>query len=348
VKAIRLYPRASNGEFLLVPENKVELSFFNNRKWHQPQKGDTMDISKNGNLFENLFLTCSVYRLRVSISGMTKKLRPQDLGLDPEEIQSKDLITLGSKRLIPKEEIEKLIKIRYRAYKAIESNSMKFTFGSFVPRSRKDYLDGKLQGYKQEFDSAIQDIGNRYEEIRQDMMNRWNSEMISIADKNGKDQEFIFMVMSRIEQAFKPWDQVKDKFHFDWNIYSEINEIAKSFIESVSIGMVEKMKEFAESFREKVENGNLNEANLKAARKFVEEIRMSMEVFESETLTKLMDELESWSMSGTSGDISANESISKSMAASMSGIVDVCEMQVDEIVKESIASISKIVGRLQL
>lgn len=307
-----------------------------------------MDTSVNGNLFEKLFLTCSVYRLRVSISGMTKKLKPQDLGLNEDEIPSSDLITLGNKRLIPKEEIDKLVKIRHRAYKAIEGRSLKFTFGSFVPKSQIEDLDEVLNSLKIEFETAVNDMGSRYDELRQSMMNRWNEEMISVADKNGKDEEFIFAVMSRIENAFKPWDQVRKKFDFTWKTYTEINDIARSFIESVSIGMADKMKEFAESFILKIEEGNLKESNLKSARKLIEDVRMSMEVFQSNTLTSVLDDLEEWTLHGTANDVSASKALSDQMSSAMSGIVEKCNNRVDDIVRESVDSISAVSASLDL
>ena len=65
-----------------------------------------------------------------------KKLRPEDIGLEKKNL-SDQLISLGHKRLLPKDALTTLAVIEGRAHALVESNTFPFLngLGHFLPNS---------------------------------------------------------------------------------------------------------------------------------------------------------------------------------------------------------------------
>src|ERR1043165_3202564 len=67
----------------------------------------------------------------------TKKLRPEDIGLDPGDLSDR-LISLGHKRLLPKEALGGFALVESRAHALVEANTFPFLNGlaHFLPNAR--------------------------------------------------------------------------------------------------------------------------------------------------------------------------------------------------------------------
>ena len=75
-----------------------------------------------------------------------KKLNAEDLGLDSRNVSDR-LISLGHKRLLPKEATARLALVEGRAHSLIESNTFPFLNGlaHFVPNTKLADVTGKLK-----------------------------------------------------------------------------------------------------------------------------------------------------------------------------------------------------------
>jgi hypothetical protein len=79
-----------------------------------------------------------------------KKLKPEDIGLSEANISDR-LISLGHKRLLPREAT--LALVESRAHALIEANTFPFLngLGHFLPNARLAEVNGKLKELEQEF-----------------------------------------------------------------------------------------------------------------------------------------------------------------------------------------------------
>jgi hypothetical protein len=84
-----------------------------------------------------------------------KKLRPEDLGLNPRNLSDR-LISLGHKRLLPKDATAQLALIEGRAHSLVEGNTFPFMNGlaHFVPNTKLADVTGKLKDLEREFWAA--------------------------------------------------------------------------------------------------------------------------------------------------------------------------------------------------
>src|SRR5439155_8704973 len=106
----------------------------------------------------------------------TKKLNAEDLGLNPDDV-SKRLISLGHKRLLPKEATETLALIESRAHAFVENNTFPFLNGlaHFVPNSKLAEVTRKLNAIEQEFWSAKEQILEHYGALRESAVKEWRA-----------------------------------------------------------------------------------------------------------------------------------------------------------------------------
>src|SRR3954465_15124703 len=82
----------------------------------------------------------------------TKKLKPEDLGLKEADVSDR-LISLGHKRLLPKDALSGLALVEGRAHALLESNTFPFLncLGHFLPNLRLEEVTGKLKELEREF-----------------------------------------------------------------------------------------------------------------------------------------------------------------------------------------------------
>ena len=84
-----------------------------------------------------------------------KKLTPEDLGLARDDVSDR-LISLGHKRLLPKEATAALSLVESRAHALIESHTFSFLNGlaHFLPNTKLQEVTDKLKELETEFWAA--------------------------------------------------------------------------------------------------------------------------------------------------------------------------------------------------
>src|ERR1700757_836303 len=80
-----------------------------------------------------------------------KKLKAEDLGLNPNNVSDR-LISLGHKRLLPKEATAALALVESRAHALVEGNTFPFLSGlaHFLPNAKLAEVTGKLKELEQD------------------------------------------------------------------------------------------------------------------------------------------------------------------------------------------------------
>mgnify|MGYP003592952333 CR=1 FL=1 len=111
---------------------------------------------------EGVLITVSVRYWRA-----TKKLTAEDLGLDPESVESR-LISLGHKKLVPTEAMKNFALIEGRAHALVEASTFPFLNGlaHFLPNTKLEEVTGKLAALEQEFREETQRFLGRYADMR--------------------------------------------------------------------------------------------------------------------------------------------------------------------------------------
>jgi len=142
-----------------------------------------------------------------------KKLNAEDLGLDSRKVSDR-LISLGHKRLLPKEATAQLGLIAGRAHALVEGNTFPFLNGlaHFVPNSKLADVSGKLKEMEKEFWTAKETFIHKYAELRESAAKEWQT----MAKKLVSDPE---RLVASIEAAFPPVGKMDRFFGFDIQLF---------------------------------------------------------------------------------------------------------------------------------
>jgi len=142
-----------------------------------------------------------------------KKLCAEDIGLDSRKVSDR-LISLGHKRLLPKEATAQLGLIEGRAHALLEGNTFPFLNGlaHFVPNSRLADVTGKLKELDTEFWQAKEAFTQKYGELRESAAKEWQA----MARKLVSDPE---RLVASIEAAFPPVGKMERFFGFDIQLF---------------------------------------------------------------------------------------------------------------------------------
>jgi hypothetical protein len=153
--------------------------------------------------------------LNVSISFWRahKKLQAADLGLDASDITNR-LISLGHKKLLPKEALAGFSLIESRAHALVESATFPFLggIGRFLPNAKLPEVTDKLSGLEREFGSELERFKARYDSLREEARREWHR----AATKLMPDPE---VILANIESAYPRPDGLDRFFGFRTHLF---------------------------------------------------------------------------------------------------------------------------------
>jgi hypothetical protein len=157
---------------------------------------------------EGVLLNVSVRYWRAA-----KKLRAQDLGLDPDDVTDR-LISLGHKKLLPREALQTFALIESRAHALVDANTFSFLngLGHFLPNRRLQEVTQRLSQLETEFSAAQSEFVERYGRLRAGAIAEWHQ----AAGKLARDPE---QVVSGIQGAFPPANRLDRYFGFAVNLF---------------------------------------------------------------------------------------------------------------------------------
>jgi hypothetical protein len=142
-----------------------------------------------------------------------KKLKAEDIGLEPDKVSAR-LISLGHKRLLPKEATAALALVESRAHALVEANTFPFLNGlaHFVPNAKLGEVTGKLKALEAEFWSAKDQFVAQYGKLRDAALVEWREMANKLSDDPTR-------VVATIEAAFPPAATLERKFGFDTQLF---------------------------------------------------------------------------------------------------------------------------------
>ncbi len=142
-----------------------------------------------------------------------KKLQAADLGLDPNDVTDR-LISLGHKKLVPKEALAGFALIESRAHSLVDANTFPFFggIGHFLPNSKLEEVNRKLESLRHEFDSAQFSFLRNYADLRGDAAREW----WQAAAKLVRDPD---RLVATIEDSFPRPEEMGRFFSFETHLF---------------------------------------------------------------------------------------------------------------------------------
>jgi hypothetical protein len=142
----------------------------------------------------------------------TKKLQADDLGLEPDKV-SKDLISLGHKKLLPKEALQPLALIEGRAHALIDAGTFPFLgVAHFLPNAKLKEVTEKLAELERDFVRAKLAFLGDYERLRAQARADWAAAAELMVD----DPE---RLVAKIDAAFPSPEKMERSFRFSTQLF---------------------------------------------------------------------------------------------------------------------------------
>ena len=143
----------------------------------------------------------------------TKRLKPEDLGLADDEVNQR-LISLGHKKLLPRDALASLSLVESRVHALVERSSFAFLGGlaRFLPNAKLDDVQQGLDALKLEFNTARRTFLNEYDAHRVEALAEWKR---TASDLPGDP----VLLMAAIRGAFPDAMELESKFGFDVHLF---------------------------------------------------------------------------------------------------------------------------------
>ncbi len=142
-----------------------------------------------------------------------KKLKAEDLGLKSADVSDR-LISLGHKRLLPKEATASLALVESRAHALVDGNTFPFLNGlaHFLPNPKLAEVTGKLKELESGFWQAKEEFLKQYASLRTSASQEWRT----MARKLVADPE---RLLATIEASFPYPDQMDRHYGFSTQLF---------------------------------------------------------------------------------------------------------------------------------
>lgn len=162
------------------------------------------------------------------------KLKPQDLGLEDTKVSNR-LISLGHKKLLPKEAFAPFSLLESRTHALVEGATFPFLGGiaRFLPNANVAKVHEKLTEIEQEFLSEKTRFTGQYAHWQQESADEWRA----FARTMGVNEN---RLLATIDAAFPSLDKVSRSFGFDTRLFQvalpeSLKEEATNFSEQQAI-----------------------------------------------------------------------------------------------------------------
>lgn len=142
-----------------------------------------------------------------------KKLQAADLGLDPNDVTDR-LISLGHKKLLPKEALATFALIESRAHSLVDSSTFPFMggIGHFLPNAKLGEVTQKLEALRSDFNRAQFNFLCSYADLRGDAAREW----WQAAAKLVRDPD---RLVATIENSFPRPEDMGRYFSFETHLF---------------------------------------------------------------------------------------------------------------------------------
>jgi hypothetical protein len=157
---------------------------------------------------EGVLLNVSVRYYRAA-----KKLQASDLGLDADDVTDR-LISLGHKRLLPKEVLEPLALVESRVHALVDANTFPFLGGlaRFLPNKRLSEVTSRLHELEAEFNREQARFTMRYSSLREQAIEEWREQARKLSSRPEQ-------IVAGVSAAFPQPDRLGRHFGFSIGMF---------------------------------------------------------------------------------------------------------------------------------
>lgn len=151
--------------------------------------------------------------VRVSFYRAAKKLQASDLGLDADDVTDR-LISLGHKRLLPKEVLAPLALIESRVHSLVDANTFPFLGGlaRFLPNKRLTEVTSKLHDLEAEFNREQARFTMKYSTLREQALSEWREQARKLSSRPEQ-------IVASVSAAFPQPDKLARFFGFSLGMF---------------------------------------------------------------------------------------------------------------------------------
>jgi len=259
---------------------------------------------------ERVFEDGVLIDLDISIWTMETRMKPEDLGLDPDAVV--EVFRLGKKLLLPAEARNRFRRIESRARYRIEQVSFAFPISQarFVPKRALPELLEDLEELREEFNSEVDRFVEDYEALKEKIRphyieaaeHAWTNSHSSLSL-----DEFVRKFLDRLDSLYPQPNEVRNRFDFSYHVFevqmprehrspealsaeerarreaekrmleqlqTQYSQRINTFLETVVTTLRQRTAELCQHVAEKIRNGEaISERTLKSMREFVAKFR---------------------------------------------------------------------------
>jgi hypothetical protein len=145
-----------------------------------------------------------------------KKLKPADLGLAPDQV-SERFMSLGHKRLLPREALAHLALVESRTHALVDQSSFPFLggIGHFLPNGKLEITQSKLEDLRRDFEQARDRFLAEYGQHRREALDEWRQ----LARQIGGSTDERERLVAHITESFPPQGVIERKFGYDIHLF---------------------------------------------------------------------------------------------------------------------------------
>ena len=206
-----------------------------------------MENHQNNEVFQALAREGVLVTTTVSYWRGHKKLRPEEVGLEPSKISDR-LVCLGHKRLLPRECFEKLSLIEGRVHAYIEGNTFPFLGGlaHFLPNGKLEEVTTKLKELETEFSNAKELFVACYSQWRETAIGEWKAMIDKLGLFNADE------VVAAIEASYPAQHRLDKYFGFQTYLFQVVAPLAnvQAVTEADQRGVIEARQRVAQEAEE--------------------------------------------------------------------------------------------------
>lgn len=174
--------------------------------------------------FENIFTHGNLVDIDVGIWTAERKLQPEDLGLEGVS----DAFSLGHKKLISAEVINKFKHLDYIARDLLVRYSFAFEFGAarFVPKKRFVEFATEIEKIIAEYNKLADDFAENYDRYRLQMRQPFvaaaheaYSRLKALKGFDKNEDAFVNEFLARLDTFYPKSSDIRGRFHMEYNVF---------------------------------------------------------------------------------------------------------------------------------
>lgn len=155
---------------------------------------------------------------KFSYPRFNAKLKPEDVGLDSEQI-CEDLMSLGSKKLLTKAKLKPITLLEGEIQAYIEKHSYQFIIPGlrFVPNAKLDEVYGAFQAFNQRVRTLAQEFKNSAPAAYAEALAAWRE---AAAKLFPEDPESAEAMVQRIQELMPEIETLPDRFKLEFPLFN--------------------------------------------------------------------------------------------------------------------------------